>query len=204
MKLDTEGEEVWTRQFGTRDHDYNTGVASDGAGNVYVTGHTEGDLGSPNAGDDDAYLAKYGEDGELLWTRLFGTSEDDQAWGVATDSYGNAYVTGYTKGDLGASNAGSGDVFVSKFDPAGSLLWTEQFGTDEFDGADGVAVDPVGNVYLAGHTDDIFAPRFPDLFQESFLDAFVVKFANPVPEPSTFILAGFILLGLNTRTYARG
>ena len=46
----------WIRQFGTSSHDRAKGVSVDTGGNVYVTGHTGGSLGGPNAGPSDAFL----------------------------------------------------------------------------------------------------------------------------------------------------
>ena len=55
------------------------------------------------------------------WTKQLGTSIRDQAYGVATDSSGNVYVTGYTEGGLdGNTSAGSSDLFVVKYDSNGN------------------------------------------------------------------------------------
>ena len=50
------------------------------------------------------------------WTKQLGTTEADRATGVTTDSSGNVYVTGETKGGLdGNTNAGDYDIFVVKY-----------------------------------------------------------------------------------------
>ena len=57
------------------------------------------------------------------WTKQLGTASDDEASGVATDSSGNVYVTGYTRGGLdGNSSAGNSDLFVVKYDSDGNKL----------------------------------------------------------------------------------
>ncbi len=118
----------WTRQFGTSRTDYGYAVAASGTA-VYVAGGvTNGAFpDSTNAGRSDAFVRKFDVDGRALWTRQFGTSEEDAAQGVAADSTG-VYVTGYTYGALQGNNAGGCDVFIRKYDPEGNLLWTRQFG----------------------------------------------------------------------------
>jgi len=65
---------------------------------------------------------------------------------------GNLYLTGYTLGSVGSANQGEADAFVAKFDLAGNQLWARQVGSSDWDESQGVAVDNVGNVYIAGQT----------------------------------------------------
>ena len=65
----------------------------------------------------------------VLWTEQLGTSSDDESRGVSADGLGNVYMTGYTQGNLGGTNAGDKDAFLSKYDDDGTLLWTQQLGT---------------------------------------------------------------------------
>lgn len=57
-KYDPSGNLRWIQQLGTRNFDSASGVSADGLGHVYITGYTSGSLGGPNAGSDDAYIAK--------------------------------------------------------------------------------------------------------------------------------------------------
>jgi hypothetical protein len=85
--------------------------------------------------------------------KQLGTSSNDPAHGITTDNSGNVYVTGYTFGALdGNTNAGSGDIFVVKYDSAGVKQWTQQLGTGVYDSAYGIASDSSGNVYVTGFT----------------------------------------------------
>ena len=89
----------------------------------------------------------------LSWTKQLGSSSNDYATGVATDSSGNIYVTGYTSGGLdGNTSAGSNDLFVVKYNSSGTKQWTKQLGTSSTELAEGVATDSSGNVYVAGYT----------------------------------------------------
>ncbi len=154
IKYDTSGTKHWTRQLGTNAIDEGLGVATDLAGNIYVTGFTDGNLnGNTNQGSADIFLTKYNTTGARIWTRQLGTSGSDQAWGVATDPTGNIYVTGYTFGDLDYNtNQGSGDTFLTKYDTGGTKLWTKQLGTRIDDAGLGVATDLSGNIYVTGMT----------------------------------------------------
>jgi hypothetical protein len=152
VTVDPPGTLVWTRQFGTNEGDDATSVAVDANGNVYASGYTTGALEGSNAGGDDAFVRSYDGEGNLRWTRQFGTTSDDNALGVGADVSGNVYVAGNTGGALEASNAGSYDAFVRSYDSDGNLRWTRQFGTSDFDYAGRIAVDANGDVYAAGVT----------------------------------------------------
>lgn len=151
-KYDTSGNVLWTRQLGTSDSDDSHGVTTDGVGNVFITGFTAGSLDGTNAGDYDAYLSKYDASGNPLWTRQLGTANNDGSFDVAADTVGNVFITGRTAGNLDGSNAGSNDIFVSKYDTQGSLIWTRQQGTSGEEDSRSVAVDAAGNIFISGGT----------------------------------------------------
>ncbi len=152
-KYDGQGNLLWTKQFGTSESDISSGVATDSNGNVYISGSTSGSLnGGTNAGSGDAWIAKYDTQGNLLWTEQLGSSGRDDSNGVATDSNGNVYISGFTYGSLSGTNAGSGDAWVAKYDAQGNLLWTEQLGSSKDDFSEGVATDSNANVYISGYT----------------------------------------------------
>jgi len=145
---------TWTKQFGTSSHDVGVGVTTDSSGNIYVTGFTRGDLdGNTNSGGRDIFLVKYNSSGTKQWTKQLGTSEFDEGYGVTTDSSGNIYVTGYTKGDLdGNTNLGYGDIILVKYDSSGTKQWTKQLGTSENDYGNYITTDSSDNIYVTGFT----------------------------------------------------
>lgn len=161
----------WVKQLGTAESNISLGVSADGLGNVYFTGSTKGDLGSPNAGGQDAFVGKYNTNGDLEWITLLGTSADDRSYGVSADGLGNVYISGYTEGDLGGQNAGSQDAFVSKFDSSGALQWTEQLGSTRRDGSRSLSADGLGNIYVSGLTYGTLAGT-----RAGSVDAFLSKF----------------------------
>jgi len=174
-KFSPAGVELWTHQFGTPAAEQAFGVAADASGNIIVVGSTEGALpGQTRIGVDkeDAFVRKYSPAGVELWTRQFGTTAVDRANGVVADMEGNIIVAGRTEGDLpGQTNAGSWDVFVRKYSPAGVELWTRQFGSSGPDEAFAVVVDRTGNIIAAGHA----MGTLPGQTHVGFDDAFVQK-----------------------------
>lgn len=153
-KFDTEGNMVWSRESGSMQDariDSNE-VVVDASGSAFISGQTDWDPFGPNAGGRDAFLVKYDTEGNFLWGQQFGTAENDRATEVAADASGNVFVTGETSGSLFGPNSGDRDMFLSKYDTEGNLLWGEQLGLDGSDGGGGVAVDAWGNAFVAGWT----------------------------------------------------
>jgi len=99
-------------------------------------------------------VRKYDGAGSILWTRQFGSADNDYINGLALDRGGNVYVAGYTTGALpGQTSLGAADAYVRKYDSEGNVLSTRQFGTAASDFAIAVAVDGSNIVYVAGSTD---------------------------------------------------
>jgi len=160
-------------QFGTPFNDIGYGVALDGSGNVFITGSTNGSLGSTSAGQSDVFLARVDPSGNLA-IQQFGTAFNDNGYAVAVDSGGNVFITGSTDGVLGANAFGSLDVFLAKFNSSGILVFMQQFGTPFNDIGYGVAVDSSGNAYCTGSTDG----SMPGNINAGQLDLFLAGF-NP-------------------------
>jgi hypothetical protein len=151
-KYDGAGNEIWKKQFGTSDADFGRSVATDSSGNVFVAGRTIGSLSGTNSGSSDVFVKKYSSNGNEIWAKQFGTSDADFGRSVATDSSGNIFVTGSTRGSLSGSNLGSDDIFLTKYDGAGNEIWTKQFGTSDTDQGNSVATDSSGNIFVIGTT----------------------------------------------------
>jgi len=153
-KFSPAGVAEWTRLLGTTGIDAATGVAVDSTGNIYVCGATAGTMATQTSnGDLDFFLAKYASNGALLWVRQWGTATMDFATGVAVDSTGNAFVTGYTSASMnGQTYLGMTDAFLVKFSSIGNQMWTRQFGSNNYDRGYAVAVDSTGSVFVTGST----------------------------------------------------
>lgn len=157
-KLDNQGQQEWITKFGTPNYEFTWDVGTDSQNNAYVTGWTrgvfEGDGSGVSKTNSDAFLTKYDSNGNQVWIKQFGTPGDDGLFlgGLAVDANDNIYVTGFTNGDLGGTNAGSYDAWVAKFDSNSNQLWISQFGTSGFEFPSEISVDNQGNVFVTGYT----------------------------------------------------
>jgi hypothetical protein len=113
--FDGAGERGWLVQFGTSDHEFVEALAPDFAGGVLLAGRTSGDLGGPNSGSSDVYLARFHNNGDRAWLLQLGTAEWDGADALVADAQGNLFLAGSTWGDLGGNNAGAQDAFFIRF-----------------------------------------------------------------------------------------
>jgi hypothetical protein len=147
------GDTQWVHQYGSSGSspfDEGTKVATDGVSGLVTVGGTLGDLAGPNAGTFDGFVGKYDFDGNLIWTRQFGSALIDSANDVTTDEAGVVYVAGQTDGSLGGDSLGGRDAFVRRYDGDGNLQWSRQVGSALFDVGLGIATDARNSVFLAG------------------------------------------------------
>jgi len=191
-KYDELGNLVWMCQFGALAPATARGVSADGVYGVYVSGETLGSLGGPNAGAADAFLSKYDIEGNPLWARQLGTAGEDGSRAVSADGLGNVYISGHTRGSLAEPNAGDNDVFVSKYDAEGNLLWTRQIGTTAADLSYGVSADGLGNVYLTGYTRGSLGGPNAGAY-----DVFLIKLS--IPEPHHLAILSICAMALRRR-----
>jgi hypothetical protein len=169
--------------------DYGFGIAVDSAGSAYVTGATgSADFPRVNPIQDHGglFVTKFNTDGSaLVYSTHLGGSSYEEAYGIAVDAAGNAYITGWTMStDFPIVNAiqpnygGNEDAFVTKINAAGSaLVYSTYLGGSGFDLGNGIAADSAGNAYVTGVTR---SPDFPvvNAFQPLYggnEDAFVTK-----------------------------
>ena len=141
LKLGSNGNIIWTRQFGTIQDDECVGIAGDISSDIYVCGNTWGNLVSPNSGKMDAFVGKFTKNGELIKLFQFGTNDYDVATNLAVDNENKVFVVGWTMGDFGGKQQGEGDAFLSKIDKHWEINWTQQFGTNKWDGIHGIALN---------------------------------------------------------------
>src|SRR5262249_50017964 len=130
---------IFSSYLGGSGEDEIDAVTTDAAGNTYVVGTTDslnfpttpGGLQTTPNTVKDVFVTKFAPNGQtVLYSTYLGGNLDDQGYGIAVDSQGNAYVTGTTNstnfpttpGALQTSNAGGTDAFIAKLGPNGSAL----------------------------------------------------------------------------------
>jgi len=158
---------LYSTYLGGTSSDIGLGIAVH-AGNAYVTGLT-GSANFPTmkplqpayAGGTDAFVAKLSPAGSaLVYSTYLGGGRNDQGNGIAVDSSGNAYITGFTISidfptlkPLQAVLRGGFDAFVSKINSTGSaLVYSTYVGGSADDSGNGIAVDQSGSAYVTGST----------------------------------------------------
>lgn len=170
------------------------GIAVDALGNAYVTG---GETDAAALGER-VWVRKFSPNGStVLYTAYLDGSGDEGGTGLALDSSGCVYVTGWTSSadfpTLNAAQAGPGldaegdptsDAFVTKVSAAGSAIeYSTYLGGSEQDGGETIALDNSGNAYVAGETSSTNFPVTAGVLQGSLsldaegagTDAFVTK-----------------------------
>ena len=184
--------------LGGSDDEYGYGIALDGAGHAYVTGHTDSadfpvvdgpGYDTSHNGNDDAFIVALDASGTALrYVTFLGGSAWDYGYGIAVDRAGQAYVAGRTySADFPAalgpgydtSHNGNGDAFVVALDASGTALRYATFlGGSNREYGFGIAVDNAGQAYVTGRTN---SPNFPavdgpgyDTSHNGYYDAFVV------------------------------
>ncbi len=151
---------LWSKSFGGAGDQHGHRVATDAAGNVYVTGHFGGTLdfgGGPlvAAGQNDVFVAKLAPDGSHLWSKRFGGALDEMAQGIAVAPTGDLMIVGRFQGTVsfgGADlvSAGDYDAFVAELDPSGATVCSARFGDAAVDLATEVAAEDDGDFDVIG------------------------------------------------------
>lgn len=127
----------------------------------------------------------------LGYSTYLGGQEYEEAYGEHVDQAGNAYVTGVTGSSQGTDlvwfptlnpiqpDQGGWDIFLSKFDSTGSLIYSTYLGGNSEDRGIGVCVDTSGAMYLTGLThSDNFPLENPYQTLQRYDDVFVMKLSS--------------------------
>ena len=193
-KLNASGSSlIYSTYLGGSGNDEDGGIAVDSSGSAYVTGFT-GSTDFPTTtgayqttnGGGGAFVSKLNAAGSALaYSTYLGGSSLSIGFGIAVDSSGNAYVTGFTSGNFpttaGAyqtTAGGNRDVFVSKLNVTGSaLVYSTYLGGNKDENGNGIAVDSSGSAYVTGNTYSTNFPTTTSAFQTTYNggDAFVSK-----------------------------
>jgi hypothetical protein len=189
----------WTRLLGVAGVTTEArAVTTDAAGNVYVTGFTDGNLGGQTlTGIRDLFLTKYDRTGTRIWTRLLGVAAADSwGFGIRIDNSGNIFLTGGTAGNLdGQIKTGTYDLHLIKYDSNGNRQWTRLLGVAAVPSESfALTLDQAGNAYISGYTDG----NLDGQIRAGTRDLFLIKYDSNGNRQWTRLLG---VAGAQTRSY---
>jgi len=152
VKYSSAGVKDWTKQLGTTSEDVGYAVAGDSnsPANIYVTGYTKGNLGTPNnAGNSDIFLAKYYDNSTHQSTILLGSSNAEVGRSVTVNNSNNVYLTGDNE-----TNSGDYDAFLVKYTSSGSspVWYTKMDNSSSAEHGYGVVTVSSTFIYAVGNT----------------------------------------------------
>lgn len=192
LKIDTDGDTLWTKVYGGAGEDYGISIRQVPDGYIITGVNTYA-----SAGGKDLWLVKTDMNGDTLWTHVYGGALEDVGYGVNTTADGGFIVTGYRDG---SGSWTAGDLWLLKTDALGDTLWTktygaggEDFGFDVFEVDDGYII---GGQFGYGSTKDmwlvrtdtdgdtLWTKRYGGVYDESCL-------GMTVTDADEYVLAGY-------------
>jgi hypothetical protein len=168
---------------------------------------------------DDAFIAKLAPSGgSLLYSTFLGSSNEDIAYRIACDSGGNAYVTGFSAspeftntvstnlaglyshgGKNNNNNSSDNDVFLTKFDPSGAIVYSALFGGKGSDTGYGIGLDAANDIFIAGATTSTDFPTNNATADGAFrnknsgaTDIFVTAFSASPTNLTALLYSGYL------------
>ncbi len=169
LKYDASGNELWFRKAGGGGLEIPRAIAVDNIGNMIVAGDFQGDLtfySCPNnttltnTYSNRIFLAKFNGAGNMIWNTTSGSDAGFTVKNMAVDRSNNLCVLGNFQCRLAeyADHYGQGtfnsigywDIYVSKWNPSGTWLWSRQTGGQYNDNGTGIAIDTTGQILITG------------------------------------------------------
>ncbi len=172
-KFNTAGNRLWGTYFGGSGSDYINDIAISSHGEVYIHGTTSSTshiaanavYQNTNAGLSDAFLAKFNNNGNIIWSTYYGGSEYETAGTISISGDTALYIGGVTNSDTGIATPGAyhpnnslphaSNSYLAKFDSSGYLKWGTYYGNDTaslFTRIFSSDNDVYGNIYIVGET----------------------------------------------------
>lgn len=212
---------VYSTYLGGSEEDSGQAIAVDSSGSAYITGLTQS-IDFPTANPfqaanasilltttgANAFVAKLNPGGSALdYSTYLGGADEDYGAGIAVDSAGSAYVTGFaqshnfpTMNPFQATMLGDNDAFVTKFNVDGSsLVYSTYLGGQSTTQGSSIAVDSFGNAYVTGSTTSNYFPVV-DATQPNCLScsSYTSAFVSQLNATGSALLFSTYLGGSNT------
>jgi gliding motility-associated-like protein len=205
-KFTNDGELLWMTYYGGSGQEDIVGLVIDKQNNVLALGSTFSDnnIATPGSYKQkktspswfcDAYIVKFSNDGNRIWSTYFGGDSTTYGTAIAKDGLDNIYITGFTNSAIGIATAGAYqksymggdpmnmfDGYIAKFDDHGAIAWSTYYGGYSSDGCYGIAADANANIYVTGETWSQTNIASTGGYQTQYgggaTDAFLVKFGS--------------------------
>lgn len=189
VKYDPNGNLLWAKSFGGGGFDEGRGLDIDGSGNIYLTGGfgsssiAFGTATLTNTYSSSFFLVKFDSNGSELWAKKVGENCNGTSI-TLSDIQGSIWITGEHCGAIIGSTTlnciSFPDIFVTKLDLNGYVIWTKGFGGNNSDYPNDISFDANGNVYVVGSfRSDSLALSSSTLLLSgtgAFPNMFIVKF----------------------------
>ncbi len=213
LKMDVLGNSIWVKQIEGVDYKYSGGLSADAQGNVYTTGSFASTVNfdqgiSPatsktSNGGTDIFIAKYKNTGNLSWVNQIGSFGFDIGITVSLDQSGNIIASGsYSAtadfdagpGVQNLNSNGSRDIYITKLDSSGNLIWANSIGGTGLDLSAGLFVNSINEILLAGRFFNSvdFDPGvgFSNLTSWGLSDAYLTKLSSNGMHLGSFKVGG--------------
>jgi hypothetical protein len=152
IKTDPSGDTLWTKVYGRTNYDdRGMSVKQTPDGGYIVAGFTE-----TQTGYTDIYLVKTDENGDSLWTKVFGAQYYDFCNSMIQTIEGEFVITGMSE----SSSAPLGDFYLAKIDLNGNVLWERTYGGPDTEEAFSVQITSDGGYIMVGYTESFGAGSY--------------------------------------------
>jgi len=188
VKIDAEGDELWTNHFGGYNDDIGFSVIEASDGGYVIAGASN----SFDDGDADAYVVKTDSDGVLQWEKTYGDigwGKNDEVHDICKTSDGDFIITGSTE----SYGEGKYDFYVLRIDPAGDTVWTRTYGGSKNEFSRGICEASDSSWIIAGASEsfsewnyDVWAVKI-DINGDSFWTA---QYGTPEDDYALGVCAG--------------
>lgn len=187
VKYNGNGNHIWSHAYGSGGYDQGTNCQIDPSGNPVICGYFSGTINFGGTdltptGSQDGFIAKFNSSGVWQWNQVIGGNGGQLAYGLATDPAGNIYSIGYFltevtfQGFAPVASAGGADIYLAKFNSAGTPQWTQRRGGTGDDAGFGIASDLSGNVTITGGFHDTMSLGGGSLVSAGGYDGFLARY----------------------------
>lgn len=186
-RCDTAGNVLWVKTAGGTGEDHADCLATDGIGNIFLTGNytgtaTFGSTTITSNGQDDIFVARYDTAGVFKWVKSAGAANKDQGLGVCASANGNCYVTGNFQNTVYfgttqlVSSGGSKDLFIACYTPGGTCKWARQATGSGTDRGAQIKMTDKGKIVVGGSFESTITFSGTNLYSGGENDIFIARY----------------------------